>query len=160
MARRLPPSTASPRAASTLDDWTEALAQFLEHFPARTQAGVGYDATPAAVLSERCARGLRSSRSGVASVRKQISGIFAEMAPRRPVTQRVNNSSEIYLDFLADFARRGARLPMRFIRFLPSFCFSNNLRLRLILPPEHLANTFLRSGLTVSREMILAPIAA
>lgn len=27
------------------------------------------------------------------------------------------------------------RLPMDFMRFLPSFCFSNNLRLRVMSPP-------------------------
>ena len=51
-------------------------------------------------------------------------------------------------------------LPMRFIRFFPSFCFSSSLRLRLISPPYHLAMTFLRKALTVDRAITFEPIAA
>src|SRR4029079_14534427 len=43
--------------------------------------------------------------------------------------------------------------PTRFIRFLPSFCFSSSLRLREMSPPYDLDNTFLRMARTESRVM-------
>src|SRR6185369_1815939 len=50
--------------------------------------------------------------------------------------------------------------PICFILFLPAFCFSRSLRLRVMSPPQHFASTFLRRALIVSRAMTLAPIAA
>src|SRR5204862_5540692 len=48
--------------------------------------------------------------------------------------------------------------PTCFMRFLPSFCFSSSLRLRVMSPPSHLAVTVLPMAFTVSRAMPRLPL--
>ena len=95
--------TGSPRAAWILDNWTDSLRPLHQSFSARAQAGAGSEPPPSTLYPEPAARRRAAGRAGAAWVKTTGFLEYArELAPRRPVTQRVNDWFEIYLDFPED----------------------------------------------------------
>ena len=121
--------TGSPRAAWILDNWSEALSRFIKVFPHEHKRVLGVSRTTTALYPESAAGRAGPGRAGATWVRTRDSwNTQRELAPRRPVTQRVNDWFEIYLDFPEEKLRtQGARCMDCGVPFCQTGCPVNNL---------------------------------
>ena len=106
--------TGSRRAKWILDNWPEMLSAVYQSLPARVQARAGRAAAASDSLTFRAspcaaAASVQLSRCSMGKT-TGFMDYSRELAPRRPVAERVNDWFEIYQDFPEDKLReQGAR---------------------------------------------------
>ena len=128
--------TGSRRAKWILENWPETLPRFIKVFPHEFKRVLGVGRSPKPYVPSQPLATLAQARaSAQARMRRcrmgKTTGFLEysrELAPRRPVTQRVNDWFEIYLDLPEETLRKqGARCMDCGVPFCQTGCPVNNL---------------------------------